>query len=135
MAWFATAVKTLFGNSKLDLGEKFDTVAKGIDKLKLTEQEKNEGIVQFVTDTLSENSERSKTRRTVSKIIVINTIVLAWFLIILALLGHELTSILKLVSIFHLGEAFLMVLAFFYSGYYINKYRNNKKPEKNNTNQ
>lgn len=116
---FWTALKGIFGGSKLDIGQTFSTVAKGINNLALTKQEAADSTSEFVKDTLSENTERSKTRRFIAKAIVVNHLLLFWLCLALMYKGISIDNILSLAAEFKMGIAFLMVLAFFFGGYYL----------------
>ena len=119
--------KQVFGSSKIDIGEMFGTVAKGIDNLGLTQQERAEKMAEFVKNTLDENSARSRARRFISKLIVINVIVLMWMSIVMYFLGIDIKPIVEIASGFYIPTAFIMVLAFYFGGYYLPKFTQKKK--------
>jgi len=114
----------------------FETVANGVDKLAFTAEEKAElnkelagKMADFTKDTLSENSIRSKTRRFVA--IAVTAVFLALVLLYVGLLyvGFPVTELKELIFESPLSNAFIMVLAFFFGGYYL-KQLNLKKDKK-----
>lgn len=99
----------------------FESVASGIDKLNLTDQEKAEGVKQFIVDSLSENTVRSKTRRFIAKFIVLNFIAAFWVCVFMVKKEPEFVeNIIELVQTFKIGFAFLAVITFHFGGYYLN---------------
>lgn len=117
MSWIGIAFKSIFGQSKLDIGNTFNTVAKGIDNLAFTDQERVDKLSEFVKDTLSENTERSKSRRFIAKFIIINVFAVFWLCVLLIFKGIDISKILELSGEFMLPTAFLMVLAFFFGSH------------------
>jgi uncharacterized membrane protein (DUF485 family) len=96
-------------------------VTKMIDDSKLTTQEKADATAQFVKDTLSENTERSKTRRSIA----VETIRFFYLLIIFMIISWRFdpewfNAVKALVIEFKLPIAFIMIMAFFFGGYYLN---------------
>lgn len=77
----------------------------------------------FVKDTLSESTERSKARRSVA----IDTVRFYFALIIFLIVSWKFDplwfdAVLNLVIEFKLPVAFIMIMAFFFGGYYLNKF-------------
>ena len=96
-------------------------VTKMIDDSKLTSQEAAAATAQFVKDTLSENTERSRTRRSIAVDTIRFFFLLTIFLIVVWKfdpLWFEASK--NLIIEFKLPVAFLMVMAFFFGGYYLN---------------
>jgi len=96
-------------------------VTKMIDDSKLTSQEAADATAQFVKDTLSENTERSRTRRSIA----VETIRFFFLLIIFLIVAWKFdpawfVAAKNLIIEFKLPVAFLMVMAFFFGGYYLN---------------
>jgi hypothetical protein len=123
-----------FFKEKLDASKVFDTVANGLDKLAFTTEERSEfnmlladKVAQYAHDTLNENTARSRTRRFIAIFIVINVLAAFWLCVVLALLKIDITIILQLISAFSLSTALIMVLAFFFGGYYVNKITDKNK--------
>lgn len=119
----------LLGNifkNKLDSEKVFDTVAKGIDKINFSNQERAQmnisiadKISEFVGSTLSENTERSKARRMISYMIIGYILFLGIIEVVLILLNKikEAEFILKLVQEWQIDTAFISVIAFFFGSY------------------
>lgn len=134
-------VKGAFGSSKLDGQKVFDTVAKGVDNLKFTNEERSEvnlsiieGVSSFVKDSLSESTDRSKSRREISFMIV-KTFILVLGLIIGLICFDEpekAKSVYEIVTGLQFHTAFMMVMAFFFGAHLIRAipFRSNKKAEK-----
>ena len=94
MGWFSGLFE-----GKIKVGKLVEDVTSGVDKLFLTKEEKADyskeqasNLAQFTKDTLSENTIRSKARRVIAFIIIGN-----------AVFG---------------STTVIMVLAFFFGGYY-----------------
>lgn len=116
---------------KVGVDKVFDSVAKGIDKLGLTSQEKAEGVREFVKDTLAENSARSKARRHIAKLFMYNYLLLFWVSIVAVIVDPELTStIIEIAKAYSLGWAFLAIIGFYFGGYYIGKGGKGQKEKK-----
>ena len=112
----------------------FTTVASGIDELHLSEEEKAAGVRDFVKDTLSENTARSKARRFIAKVLISNSVLLVWFTIICYFVNPESVQVvLEIVKAYKLDVAFLAIIGFFFGGYYLSKLRGKKKDDKNTT--
>ena len=95
-------------------------VTKMIDDSKLTSQEAAEATAQFVKDTLSENTERSRTRRSIAVDTIRFFFALIVFLIVVWKFDTAWFEAAKnLIVEFKLPVAFLMVMAFFFGGYYL----------------
>ena len=86
-----------------------------------SDQEKAEGVKQFIVDSLSENTVRSKTRRFIAKFIVLNFIAAFWVCVFMVKKEPEFVeNIIELVQTFKIGFAFLAVITFHFGGYYLN---------------
>ena len=130
-------VNNIFGGSTLSADKVFTSVAKGIDNLGFTEQEKAtftkemaEGLAKYTIETLGASSDRSKTRRDIAIMIV--SLYLLTFIVALVMLltSKDLTSvkmIIELANEMNLSIGFLMVLAFFFGGYYLQNLMGKKK--------
>ena len=127
MSWITTGVKAIFGKSTLNIGDTFSTVSRGIDNLKLTEQERADKLGKFVENTLNENTMRSKSRRFIAKFVIINVFLVFWLCVAMIFKGIDIKPILELANIFMIPTAFLMVLAFFFGGYYLGMFKNKEK--------
>ncbi len=89
-----------------------------------------EGAAQFVKDSLSENTERSITRRSVAV-----TTVRYFYLLIAALIimwkfdSAWFNATKELIIDFYLPQAFLLIMTFFFGGHYLNKYFEGKQSD------
>jgi hypothetical protein len=102
-----------------------------IDDSALTEQEKAGAVGQFVKDTLSENTARSKTRRSVA----LDTVRFFYALIVFLIISWKFDTlwfdaVKDLIIEFKLPVAFIMIMAFFFSGYYVSEGIKGWKQEK-----
>ena len=129
--------KNVFGGSTLSADKVFTSVAKGIDNLGFTEQEKAtftkemaEGLAKYTIETLGESSDRSKTRRDIAIMIV--SLYLLTFIVALVMLlvfrdTNAVKMIIELANEMNLSIGFLMVLAFIFGGYYLQNLMGKKK--------
>jgi len=130
-------VKNVFGGSTLSADKVFTSVAKGIDNLGFTEQERAtftkdmaEGLAKYTIDTLGESSDRSKTRRDIAIMIVSLYLLTFIVALVMLLMSKDLTSvkmIIELANEMNLSIGFLMVLGFFFGGYYLQNLIGKKK--------
>ena len=119
---------------RLDASEVFNTISNGVDKLAFTDQERAamnlqiaDKVAEYAKDTLAESTVRSYTRRFVSIAIVSVYLVLVLAAVVLSLFNAPNTAnLLQFVTDSPLTTGFIMVLAFFYGGYYL-KHINLKK--------
>jgi hypothetical protein len=119
------ALKNIF-KGKIDAQSTFDTIASGIDKLAFTQEERSDfnkmladKTAEFYASSLSESTIRSKTRRFIAIAVIVNVFLVFWLCVGLAFFGKDISIILKLSEGFSLSTAFIMVLAFFFGGYYL----------------
>ncbi|MBS2100715.1 hypothetical protein [Carboxylicivirga linearis] len=111
--------------NKLNLDKVFDSVSSGVDKLAFTQEERadfnmkiSDKVSEFVGSSLSENTERSKARRTIAYIVVANFFALIWAVIILYFFNENAATFVKGMAVeWQVPTAFIMVLAFFFSAY------------------
>ena len=131
----------LFGKNKTTVVNGVVTLVKDIrgmvDDSKFTNQEKSrfelslaDSVVDFAKATLSENTDRSKTRRQIA----IVSVYFFYFLIIALLILWKLDPLWykaakELIIEFKLPTAFIMIMAFFFGGYYVNKFLGGKTPK------
>lgn len=102
----------------------FDTISKGVDNLAFTDQERAklnltlaDKVAQFAEKSLSESTIRSKARRLIAYVII--------FTYVLALISCIFTdneTLTYIVKESALKTAFIMVLAFFFGGYYMKNF-------------
>ena len=111
---------------KVSAQKVFDTVANGVDKLAFTNEERSDlnlkiadKVAEFANNSLSENTLRSKTRRFVSIAIVGVYLLLSLVLVGLSFTEHNTELLSTLLFDSPLSTAFIMVLAFFFGGYYL----------------
>ena len=114
---------------KIDVGKTVDNLLNKVDDSNFTIEEKNklefkraEQLVEFYKQTLDENTERSITRRFIAKFLIIYYVLIVTLCIVLKLIKIDISSILTLVETFKLSTSFIMILAFFFGGYYVNNY-------------
>lgn len=123
-------LKSLLGG-KVGVEKVFDSVSKGIDNLGFSQQEKAEGVKDFVKETLSENSQRSKARRQISKVFLYYYLLLASASIAAVIIDVDIAkSIIEIVRAYNLGWAFLAIIGFYFGGYYLPKVGRQKKEKK-----
>jgi len=108
---------------KINTESAFNTISSGIDKLKFTKQEIAElnvkladKVADFAEKTLSENTIRSKARRLISYVIIF-----AYILAVVVSYFSNNAMIGYVVKDSALKTAFIMVIAFFFGGYYMSK--------------
>jgi hypothetical protein len=125
-----TVIKGLFKGG-VSVDKVFTTAAKGMDELKLTEQERADSLRDFVKDTLSENSQRSKARRIISIVLVVNFIIAFWLGIVCYFAAPQAVEvIIEIIKAFKMDVAFLAIIGFFFGGYYLGKFGNKGKGTK-----
>ena len=108
----------------VDLG---GDVLKFADKFSLTRKEKAEGLLEYYKTTLGENTLRSKTRRFIAILVVANYLLLINLSIALSILDFkEKADFVFNTANTSLWTAFVMVLAFFFGGYYLNQLKGKK---------
>jgi hypothetical protein len=127
-------MKIPFIKGKVEAADIFKGFRDGVDAMAFTKEEiaglnvkLADKLADYAKDTLSENTERSKTRRFLAKFITFNFFGAFWLLVVLLLLGKNIDLILKLIGAFNLGTLMLMVGAFFFGGYYLKQYQKEKK--------
>jgi VIT1/CCC1 family predicted Fe2+/Mn2+ transporter len=99
-----------------------------LDRINFTNQERAEhnqkladAVARFAQETLSESTDRSVTRRYLSVIIVTMYLVLVLGVIALAFFNPgKAKMIMEIMKEFYLTTGFIMILAFFFGGYYLN---------------
>lgn len=108
----------------IDAQKTFDTISGGIDKLAFTNQERADlnvkladKVADFAEKTLSENTIRSKARRLISYVIVF-----AYIGLVVGSLFIDNEYLQSLVLNSPMQTAFIMVLAFFFGGYYMKNF-------------
>lgn len=129
MGWFSGLFE-----GKIKVGKLVEDVTSGVDKLFLTNEEKIDyskeqaaNLAQFTKDTLSENTTRSKARRLIAILIIANAVLTFWFCIVLSLLGINPDFVLDIFLTVFGSTTVVMVLAFFFGGYYAKGITLNKK--------
>lgn len=112
---------------KIDVGRVVDKLADGADTLRFSNEERAEfnlkmadRLAEYAKDTLSENTIRSKARRHIALIVVYAFIILLIAAIVLHFVDPEKSKFLiEIISGFPISTGFIMVLAFFFGGYYL----------------
>ena len=120
-----SGVKRLLGGSGKGL-DTVKTILKASDGLRFSNEERSEfnlkvadGLAEYAKSTLSENTIRSKARRHIAILIIYNAIVTFWFCVILALLGKDFMFVLEIFLAVFGSTCVIVVLAFFFGGYYL----------------
>jgi hypothetical protein len=123
MSWITNFV------GKINPQKTFDTISKGIDNLAFTSEERAklnillaDKVADFAEKSLNENTIRSKSRRAVAYVVVV-----AYIGLIIFSLFVDSEYVHGLVTNSALNTAFLMVLAFFFGGYYMEGFTKKKK--------
>lgn len=118
---------------KINPQKVFDNVSSGVDKLFFTDEERAElniklsdKLADYTEKSLNESSIRSKSRRIISYCIIFVYLLLLVTYSVCVVLNVENIELKNIVFSSPISTAFTMVLAFFYSGYYIEKFK--KKP-------
>ena len=112
-----------------------DFFAGSMDRLNFTNQERAEhnlkmadAVATFAKETLAESTDRSVTRRYLSIIIVSMYLLLVLGVIALSFFDPiRARLIMEIMKEFYLTTGFIMILAFFFGGYYLNGAINQKK--------
>lgn len=112
---------------KIDVGHVVNSVISAGDKLAFTKEEKADfnltmadKLAAFAENTLSENTIRSKTRRHVALLVTYTFLVLVLAAIVMHFIDAEKSKfIAEIVKDSPISTAFVMVLAFFFGGYYM----------------
>lgn len=115
--------------NKIDLNSIIGDLSKGVDALAFTPEERAEfnikladKLAAYVEGTMNENSIRSKTRRMISFIIIGAFLILVFLAVVLSIFAPENAQfVTELSSNSVMTTAFIMVLAFFFGGYYMEK--------------
>ena len=112
----------------IDSNKVIDFVAGAMDRINFTDQERAvhnlkmaDAVAKFAAETLSESTDRSVTRRYLAIIIVTLYLVLVLGVIALAFFDPTRAKmVMDIMAGYHLTTAFIMILAFFFGGYYLN---------------
>jgi len=122
-------------SGKLKIKDVFDKVTSGVDKMFFTNEERadfNKNMadsqLEFVKQTVSENSTRSITRRYIAVSIVFVYLFLMLFAVGVYYFDKEYAEFVFNTANVGLGTLVIMVAAFYFGGYYLSQY--NKKPKK-----
>lgn len=120
---------------KIDVQRAFDTVADGVDNIFYTNEEKISDLkdlteqqvkiadkaTEFYGKTLDENTVRSKSRRFVALSVVFTMLLVILTYVIAGFFTKNLNHLEKVIFDSVLSTSFLMIQAFFFGGYYLNK--------------
>lgn len=117
----------MFGKSTLDVNNVFDKVSGGIDKLNFSNQERAgynkeaaDALALFTKETLNESTDRSRARRMIAIAITAVYMLMSICSMVMAMFSPDKAKLLLDVSSsLNLDTAFIMVLAFFFGGYYL----------------
>lgn len=121
-------VGKIFGNSNT-VDKVIDNAARIADNLKFTEQERaklnqelSDSLAKHAEATMIENTDRSITRRYISVAMIALYVVVVVLVIILNVIGKLVLAqqVVSACKELYLDVAFVMILAFFFGGYYAN---------------
>lgn len=131
MSWISGLFK-----GKIDAGKLVSSVTKGIDQLAFTKEERAiynakqaDNLAQYTKDTLSENTIRSKARRFIAITLICNAVLVFWFVVYLGLTGGDYKFIVEMFTQVFGSTSIVMILAFFFGGYYLKSIAINKKKD------
>lgn len=127
-------VKSVFGKSTLDVGKVFDTITNKMDDWKFTDEERSrynkeaaDAMATFAKETLNESTERSASRREIARLIIyIYLLICVVGLVFLFVNTNIVKLIIEFCNEMYLTAAFIAVIAFFFGGYYMDKFRKSK---------
>ena len=114
----------------IDVNKAIDIVAKSADNLNFTNQERAklnaelaENLAKHVEATVDESTDRSVTRRYIAVVIITLYVCIAVAVLLLYAFGVDAVAkqIVEITNVLELDTAFIMILAFFFGGYYIKK--------------
>jgi len=114
----------------IDVNKAIDLVAKSADNLNFTNQERAklnaelaENLAKHVEATVDESTDRSVTRRYIAVVIITLYVCIAVAVLLLYAFGVDAVAkqIVEITNVLEIDTAFIMILAFFFGGYYINK--------------
>lgn len=117
---------------KLNAGEVFETLANGVDKLNFSPQERakqNElladKVAEFAKDSLGESTVRSQTRRSIAIMIIISYLLITFAYIAVKLLNFQDIDFFEtILTDSPIATGFILVIAFFFGGYYLRNFKN-----------
>jgi len=121
-------VGKIFGNSNT-VDKVIDNAARIADNLKFTEQERaklnqemSDSLAKHAEATLNENTDRSIARRYISVAMIALYVVVVVLVIVLNVIGKLVLAqqVVSACKELYLDVAFVMILAFFFGGYYAN---------------
>jgi hypothetical protein len=120
-------------SGRIDIGKTANNLLGKLDDSSLTSQEKADLTKDFYIKTMDENSIRSRTRRSIAIMLIINYILVFW--VVIAAFGiDQLTEIeidmkqlIGIITSFQIPISFIAVITFFFGGYYIPKFSRKKK--------
>lgn len=107
-----------------------DNAARIADNMKFTEQERAmlnaelaNNLAKHVEATVDESTDRSVARRYIAIVIISLYVCIAVAVLLLYAFGVDAVAkqIVEITNVLELDTAFIMILAFFFGGYYINK--------------
>ena len=112
----------------MDPGKVIEFAAGAMDRINFTNQERAEhnikmadAVSKYAAETLSESTDRSITRRYLALGIISLYIFLTILTIVLAFFDIEKAKLVQtIMADYYLTTAFIMILAFFFGGYYLN---------------
>lgn len=134
LSTISKGVKAIFGKSTLDIATVFNTITTKMDDWKFTEEERArynkeaaDAMALFAKETLTESTERSASRREVARLVIYLYLLICVVGLVFLFIN---TDVVKLIIEFcnemYLTAAFIAIIAFFFGGYYMDKFRKTK---------
>lgn len=126
-----------FFKGKVDAGKLVENITSGVDKMAFTAEERSDfnlkvadKMAEHIGNTLNENTIRSRTRRHISYVIVYIFVFLVLSAIVMSFYDQAKSDfIFKVIEDSSIQTGFVMVLAFFFGGYYLKSVGLNKKKD------
>jgi hypothetical protein len=123
-------------NNDVNVNKVINDLSKGVDKLAFTKEEKAtlniklaDKLAGYTASTLNESTTRSKTRRVIAYLVIGSFLAMVFTYIVCVFIAPDKAELIKpVITSGVMVTAFIMVLAFFFGGYYAEKL--NPKPKK-----
>lgn len=120
-------VKALFGQTTLNAGEVFNTLAGKMDDWKFTEEEKAkynkdmaDAMASFANAQLTESTDRAIARRNIAHLIIYSFLFICLLGVVFLFIDIEKTKLLiEFSDKMYLTTSFITVIAFYFGGYYL----------------
>lgn len=122
---------------KVDAGKLVESISSGVDKMAFTKEERADfnlkvadKMADYIGNSLSEDTIRSRTRRHISFVIIYLFVFLVLSAIVLAFIDKSKSDfVFEVIKDSSIQTGFIMVLAFFFGGYYLKSVGINKNKD------